>query len=73
MALLDKFNQGETTLNYKGSNPSSISSDPSSTLHNEFSINGKPSLTSRPSPSRLDLNGSRPQEYSKKGPTDGRY
>lgn len=68
MALLDKYNQGGSTL----SNPQSPSSPigsitKQSGLHNEFSINGNPNvqfpnpfLKLKPSPSDLDLNGTPP-------------
>lgn len=31
--------------------------------HNEYSINGTPSLADKPFPSKLDLNGQKPNSY----------
>jgi len=31
--------------------------------HNEYSLNGQPSLKGKPSPSRLDLDGKTPKQY----------
>jgi hypothetical protein len=38
-------------------------SNPQSTLHNEYSINGNPNLLGYPTPSELDLNGETPEQY----------
>ena len=34
-----------------------------SKLHDSYSINGDPSITGKPSPSNLDLNGETPSKY----------
>lgn len=36
----------------------------SSTLHNEYSINGTPNITGKPKPSQLDLDGKTPTKYT---------
>jgi hypothetical protein len=68
MALLDKYNQGGSTLSSPQPQSSPIgSTTKQSGLHNEFSINGNPNvqfpnpfLKLKPSPSDLDLNGTPP-------------
>ena len=34
-----------------------------SPLHDQYSINGKPNVPNKPSPSILDLNGATPEKY----------
>lgn len=68
MALLDKYNQGGSTLSNPPSPSSPIGSiTKQSGLHDEYSLNGNPNvqfpnpfLKLKPSPSDLDLNGTTP-------------
>lgn len=65
MGLLDKLTtEGSTLSEFDGTTPTSvIYNTPQSPLHNQYSINGNPSLTGFPTPSQLDLNGVTPPQY----------
>ena len=67
MALLDKYNQGGSTLSNLQSLTNPLGITKQSKLHDEYSLNGDPNvefpnpfLKSKPSPSGLDLNGTSP-------------
>lgn len=67
MGLLD--NLPKMNLGLKGQSPKKfqdIAKD--STLHNEFSINGKGEILGKPQPSVLDLNGKKPATYKDNAP-----
>ena len=62
MALKDSLTK--TNLGLGGVTPSKfgvIAKQP--TLHDQYSINGKPNLLKKPIPSVLDLNGATPAKY----------
>ena len=62
MGLLDKIQ--DSTLGLKGTTPTKFGDTASqSTLHNEYSLNGTPSLPNKPTPSSLDLQGETPDKY----------
>lgn len=46
-----------------GQVPNNISSIINSKLHDVYSLNGKPFMSDKPKPSRLDLNGNTPPQY----------
>ena len=52
-------------LSTHGVTPNNITSLKNSKQHNEYSINGTPSLVNKPLPSKLDLDGKKPSEYIK--------
>jgi len=62
MGLLDKLTTGGSQLSqYDGQTPPPSNIDvQGSTLHDQYSINGKPNMNGFPSPSLLDLNGQVP-------------
>ena len=67
MALLDKYNQGGSTLSGPQSPNTPVGATKQSKLHDEYSLNGNPNvqfpnpfLKLKPSPSDLDLNGTTP-------------
>lgn len=54
MSLLNKLKEkGSTLSSLNGSTPQTPDFSQSK-LHNDYSINGKPSLVNKPQPSRLD-------------------
>jgi hypothetical protein len=65
MGLLDKLTiEGSTLSEFDGNTPSTtIYNTSQSPLHNQYSLNGAPSLTGFPTPSQLDLNGVTPTQY----------
>lgn len=66
MGLLSKLTQqGSVLSGFNGSTPSTMpGANPQSKLHDQYSINGNPSLINKPSPSQLDLNGQTPPKYT---------
>jgi hypothetical protein len=69
MALIDLL--PKSVFGYGGRRPSTVATTRESTLHNESSINNKPSLVGN-RPSILDLNGETPEQYKDKAPTGAR-
>ena len=67
MSLIDKLrNQGSTLSKYDGTNPPKQEAGlRDSKLHNEYSVNGKPNLESKPAPSDLDWDGEKPKVVGK--------
>lgn len=66
MGLLDKLTQlgGSDYSDFDGATPPQMpSASPTSTVHNEYSINGTPNLANYPPPSELDLDGQTPPQY----------
>jgi hypothetical protein len=64
MSIINKFQkQGSTLSSLNGATPS-IPLFADSNLHNQYSINGNPSIVGKPSPSNLDLDGITPSKYS---------
>ena len=66
MGLLNKLTQqgGSNLSQFDGATPPQMASaSPQSTVHNEYSINGNPNLTTYPAPSSLDLDGQTPPQY----------
>lgn len=62
MSLLSSINK--MRLGLQGKSPNTMKGAlPSSLLHNEYSLNGKPNVALKPSPSGLDLNGRTPEQY----------
>jgi hypothetical protein len=62
MALKDSLTK--TNLGLGGVTPSKFGDiAKQSTLHDQYSINGKPNLSNKPTPSILDLNGATPAKY----------
>jgi len=62
MALKDSLTK--TNLGLGGVTPSKFGDiAKQSTLHDQYSINGKPNLLKKPIPSVLDLNGVTPAKY----------
>jgi hypothetical protein len=62
MALKDSLNT--TNLSLGGITPPKFGDiAKQSTLHNQYSINGKPNVPNKPTPSILDLNGVTPAKY----------
>jgi len=62
MALKDSLNT--TNLGLGGATPPKFGDiAKQSTLHNQYSINGKPFNPNQPPPSILDLNGAAPAKY----------
>lgn len=62
MGLLNKLtDQGSNLTKFDGTTPETMpGSLKNSKLHDEYSINGNPRLTEKPSPSELDWNGKTP-------------
>jgi hypothetical protein len=62
MGLLDKLQkQGSTLTKYDGADPPKAEADlRTSTLHNEYSINGTPIFLGKPASSILDWDGKTP-------------
>jgi hypothetical protein len=65
MGLKDMLqNQGSQLSEFDGQTPPNADlSNPQSTLHNQYSINGSPNMLGFPTPSLLDLNGVTPPRY----------
>jgi len=65
MGLLDKLTQeGSNLSQFDGATPPTMdSASPTSTLHNEYSLNGNPNMVGKPTPSELDLDGQTPPQY----------
>lgn len=65
MGILNKLeNQGSDYTKYDGATPQfTPGSNPQSRLHNQYSINGNPSLLIKTQPSTLDLDGKTPEKY----------
>jgi hypothetical protein len=65
MGLLNKLTEeGSNLSQFDGTTPPNLDlSNPQSTLHYEYSINGNPNLQGYPTPSELDLNGETPEQY----------
>lgn len=58
-----------SVLSTGGVNQDNLVAIQTSRLHNEYSINGLPSITDQPAPSQLDLGGSTPSQYIANLPT----
>ena len=65
MGLLNKLTQeGSDLSKSNGQQPDEMRNiDPNSPLHNKYSLNGNPNLPNYPSPSSLDLDGQKPEQY----------
>jgi len=65
MGLLNTLTQqGSQLSEFDGQTPPNANlSNPQSTLHYQYSINGIPNLTGFPTPSLLDLDGQTPPRY----------
>jgi hypothetical protein len=65
MGLLNKLTaDGSNLSQFDGNTPSQMAgANPLSTLHREYSLNGAPTMVSKPSPSILDLDGITPSKY----------
>lgn len=62
MGLINKL--ADTTLGLQGTTPPKYGdTGATSNLHNEYSLNGNPTLPGKPTPSQLDLNGETPEQY----------
>ena len=66
MGILDKLTtDGSSLSSFDGVTPPTMpSASPLSNVHDEYSINGVPSLPGYPAPSVLDLDGVTPAKYS---------
>ena len=63
MGIKDKLTTDGSVLARKNGKTPAFSDLAKSTLHNAYSINGKPYLKGYPTPSSLDLNGVTPKKY----------
>jgi hypothetical protein len=65
MSLLNKLlQQGSNLSELNGTtSPNNINDLKTSKTHYEYSINGKPNIVGKPSPSELDLDGVTPPRY----------
>lgn len=65
MGLLDKLNQDGSNLSkFNGTQPDLMDNiDPTSPVHNTYSVNENPSLTGYPAPTDLSLGGVTPTQY----------
>jgi len=52
-----------SNLSTKGVTQNNIPALTNSKQHNEYSINGNPSLLNKPKPSKLDMDGTNPTPY----------
>ena len=59
-SLLNKLTAGGSLLSELDGATPSIPQFDQSTLHNEYSLNGNPTMAGKPSPSLLDLEGAVP-------------
>jgi len=66
MGLLNKLNNDGSSLSgYNGATPPTpIGATDQSTLHDQYSLNGNPTVAGVPSPSVLDLDGVTPPKYT---------
>lgn len=64
-----KGQEQNSTLGNGGITQNNLTSLQTSKQHNEYSINGTPTLPNLPIPSQLDLNGQTPSKYSDNLPT----
>ena len=66
MGLKDQLtNNGSNLTQWDGTTPSQMSgANKQSRLHYEYSINGNPNMSQKPSPSQLDLDGLTPSKYT---------
>lgn len=66
MSLKNKLaNNGSQLTKWDGSTPSTMpGANDQSRLHYEYSINGNPNMSMKPTPSTLDLNGITPAKYT---------
>ena len=74
MGLLKKLTvTGSPLSKNNGGNVSIMpGTSPQSKLHDEYSINGNPSIANKPTPSVLDLDGLKPaNSYDQTAPTEG--
>ena len=72
MGLLDKLkNNGSVYSLNNGANPT-IPNLKDSTLHNQYSVNGRPVVKDKPSPSTLDLGGETPSFNYRKNAPEGK-
>jgi len=71
MGILDKLQtDGSQYSEYDGANvPQMDNLTPNSPLHNQYSLNGQPSIADKPTPSSLDLDGQTPPKYLDNPPT----
>ena len=60
----------KSVFGYKGEKPPSFATSPTSTLHNESSINNRPKILKNPS--ILDLDGKTPEQYKNTAPVGSR-
>lgn len=68
MALIDKLTtQGSVYTGLNGATPV-IEDKKQSKIHDEYSINGRPNIPNRPTPSILDLDGVTPPTYRDNAP-----
>lgn len=74
MALIDKYNQGNSVLTHTPPTvpANSFYGTKESKLHAEYSISGRPKLPNLPAPSKLDLNGAIPQNNYRNTAPEGR-
>jgi len=65
MGILDKLNtDGSSLSSFDGVTPPTMpSASPLSNVHDEYSINGTPTIPGYPAPSNLDLDGVTPAKY----------
>jgi hypothetical protein len=65
MGILNKLTQDGSNLSqFNGTQPPIMTSaSPTSTVHNEYSLNGNPNMVGYPTPSTLDLDGQTPPQY----------
>jgi len=66
MGLKDKLiQQGSNLTAYNGATPPVMGgASKQSKLHDEYSINGNPTILNKPQPSTLDLQGLTPPKYT---------
>ncbi len=63
MSILNKLTQQGTPLSLGNGATPSTPDFAESKVHDTYSINGSPSLSGKPQPSNLDLNGQTPSKY----------
>ena len=70
MGLLNKLNtDGSSLSEFDGATPPTpVGATDQSKLHDQYSLNGIPTVTGVPSPSVLDLNGGTPPKYTDNPP-----
>jgi len=65
MGILTKLTtDGSQLSEFDGQTPPNVATTSESTLHNEYSLNGNPTIPGKPTPSQLDLNGVTPPKYT---------